>query len=189
MTRGSRRAQHGSTLLIALVMLVLLTLFALSAFNTGETNLKVVSNMQMQSEASTTAQRTIESVISSPLFISNPANAVIDPCGSANTVCTDLNGDGRTDYTTRLTPAPQCVFVRPIKVVELNLESAEDLGCAVGQSQQFGVSGTASGDSLCSNTIWEITAETTGADTGAKVTATQGVAVRVGSDDSANSCM
>lgn len=185
----SPHAQRGATLLVALIMLVLLTLFALSAFTTGKTNLQVVGNMQVRGEAAGTAQQVIESTISSPLFISNPANAVVNPCGAANTVCTDVNGDGRTDFTTRLTPAPQCTFVRPIKVVELDLSNDEDLGCTVGQAQQFGVSGSSTGDSLCSNTVWEITAETTGADSGAKVTATQGVGVRVSADDSANSCM
>lgn len=181
-------AQSGATLVIALVMLILLTLFAVTALNTGTTNLKTVGNMQARSEAMDSAQQTIETVLSSPQFLSNPANAVVNPCGAANTVCTDINGDGITDYTTRLTPQPSCVFVRPIKVVELDLANTEDLGCSSGQAQQFGVTGSVTGDSLCANTIWEITAETTGA-SGAKVAISQGIGVRVSSDDTASTCL
>jgi hypothetical protein len=49
--------------------------------------------------------------------------------------------------------------------------------------QQFGVAGAVSGNSLCANTVWEITADTTGAATGAKVKVSQGVGVKVGIDD------
>jgi len=182
------KTQCGMTLVIALVMLVLLTLFAVTALNTGTTNLRIVGNMQARSEALSTAQQAVETVISTPTFISNPANAVVNPCGTANTVCTDINGDGVKDYTTVLSPQPACVFVRPIKIVELNLGNAEDLGCAAGQSQQFGVTGSVTGDSLCANTVWEITAATTAEGSGAKATVTQGIGVRVGSDDTASTC-
>ncbi len=187
--KSGMQNQRGAVLIVGLIMLVLLTLFAVSALNTGTTNLKVVGNMQARNEAFGAAQQTIETVLSSPTFISNPANAVLNPCGTANTTCADVNGDGTMDYTTRLIPQPRCVFVRPIKVVELNLTNTEDLGCAAGQSQQFGVAGGVTGDSLCANTVWEITADTTGVSSGARVTVTQGVGVRVSIDDTATSCI
>lgn len=183
MTTMKIRSQRGATLLVALIMLVMITLFAISAFNTGTTNLKVVGNMQARSEALNVAQQAIETVVSTPLFIASPANAVAIPCGAPNTLCTDIAGIGVTEYTTRLTPQPSCVTVRPIKNEELVLTNPEDLGCAAGQVQQFGVAGAVSGNSLCANTVWEITAETTGAATGAKVAVTQGVGVKVGVDD------
>ena len=125
MTSGNRK-QRGTTLIIALIMLVLLTLFAVSSFNTANTNLKVVGNMQQRSEALNAAQQAIESVISTPLFIANPANAVLSPCGSANTLCADVTGDGAADFTTTLIgpdyPAaphqPTCVSVRAIRFSE-----------------------------------------------------------------------
>ncbi len=182
-------SQRGATLLIALIMLVLLTLFAISAVNTGTTNLKMVGNMQSRSEAFDTAQQAIETVISSPQFIATPSNAVLDPCGTANTLCADVNGDGTPDYTTILIPQPSCVTVTPIKVSALNLANTEDLGCAAGQAQQFGVAGAVTGDSLCSDSVWEITAQTTGTATAARVTVTQGVGVRISADDTATSCL
>jgi len=181
-------SQRGATLLVALIMLVLLTLFAISAFNTGTSNLRVVGNMQARSEALNVAQQAIETVISSPLFIVSPGNAVPNPCGVANTLCTDIAGIGVTEYTTKLNPQPTCVAVVPIKNEDLDISgpTSEDLACASGQLQQFGVAGAVSGNSLCANTVWEITAETTGAATGAKVRVTQGVGVKVSQDDTAS---
>jgi Tfp pilus assembly protein PilX len=180
--------QRGATLVIALIMLVLLTLFAVSSMNTANTNLRVVGNMQSKNEALYAAQETIETVISTPLFIGNPANAVIDPCGAANTLCKDVTGDGNPEYTTTLTPQPTCVTVKPIKNDVLNLLDSEDLGCSAGQQQQFGVAGAVTGDSLCANTVWEVSARTTSNFSGTTVTVRQGVGVRVSADTAGTSC-
>ena len=182
MNAGIRR-QEGATLVIALIMLVVITLLAVSTLGTTNMNLKVVGNMQSRGEALHATQQAIETVISTPQFIANPANALLNPCGTANTLCTDLNGDGTPEYTTQLNPAPSCVSVKPIKASELNLSSAEDLGCSAGQAQQFGVAGVGSGDSLCASTVWDITAETKGMANRTRVTVTQGVAVRISADD------
>jgi len=187
-TLHSSRRQRGATLLIALIMLVLLTMFAISSLNTSNTNLRVVGNMQARSEAANVAQEAIETALSTTQFITNPTNAVLNPCGSANRLCTDINGDGTNDYVTVLSPAPTCVTVRPIKNSELDLTNTEHLGCSAGQAQQFGVSGAVTGDSLCSNTVWEINAVTTGASSGASVAVTQGVGVRISTDDAGSSC-
>jgi Tfp pilus assembly protein PilX len=184
----SMRKQQGATLLVALIMLGVLMLFVVSSLNTSTTNLKVVGNMQAKNEALTASQEAIETVISTPQFISTPASAVLNPCGTANTLCTDVTGDGNPEYTTTLTPNPLCVMVRPIKNSELVLTNPEDLGCSSGQQQQFGVAGAVTGDSLCANTVWEITARTVGPATGATVTVTQGVGVRVSSDAAGTSC-
>jgi hypothetical protein len=183
------RRQRGATLAIALIMLVVITLLAVSSLSTTSMNLKVVGNMQSRGEALHATQQAIETVISSPQFIATPANAVLNPCGTANTLCTDLTGNGAPDYTTRLNPSPSCVSVNAIKVSELNLANAEDLGCAAGQAQQFGVAGIASGDSLCANTAWDVTAETSATVSRTRVTVTQGVAVRISADDMASSCL
>jgi Tfp pilus assembly protein PilX len=182
------RRQEGATLVIALIMLVVITLLVVSTLNTTYMNLKVVGNMQSRGEALHAAQQAIETVISTPQFIATPANAVLNPCGAANTLCTDLNGDGIPEYITRLNPAPSCVSVKVIKASELNLSSAEDLGCSAGQAQQSGVAGVASGDSLCADTVWDITAETNSTFSRTKVTVTQGVAVRVSAVDAEALC-
>ena len=191
---ASLRAQRGATLLVALIMLVVLTLFLVSSMNTSRTNLRVVGNMQARNEALAASQQAIETVISTPQFITTPANAVPVPCGAANTLCTNVSTgtvptQATADYITVLSPAPACVTVRPIKNAELNFSNSEDLGCSSGQQQQFGVSGAVTGDSLCSNTIWEITAQTTGVNTAATVTVVQGIGVRISSDNASTSCL
>ncbi len=183
-----QQTQRGATLIITLVMLVVLTLFAITSLNTANSNLKVVGNMQARTEAANIAQEAIETVISSTLFTTNPANAVLAPCGSANTLCTDINSDGVTDYTTVLNPAPRCITVTPILNSALVLTNADDLGCSSGQVQAFGVSGAVSGESLCSNAVWEITAVTTGASSGATATVIQGVGTRISADAAGSSC-
>ncbi len=188
MTANPRR-QQGATLLVAMIMLVVLMLFVVSAMNTATTNLKVVGNMQAKNEALTAAQQAIETTLSQPQFITTPANALPVPCGAANTLCMNVSGNATPDYTTVLNPAPSCVTVKPIKNTELNLTNSEDLGCSAGQQQQFGVAGAVTGDSLCANTVWEITAQTTGANSGAAVTAVQGVGVRISGDDASTSCL
>jgi type II secretory pathway pseudopilin PulG len=196
MTSGMRR-QRGATLIIALIMLVLLTLFAVSSFNTAQTNVKVVGNMQQKAEALNAAQQAIETVISTPQFIANPANAVPTPCGTANTLCTDVTGDGVADFTATLIGPdyptgphqPTCVTVRLIKNQELNVTNPEDLGCAAGQqSGAAGVAGAMTGDSLCANTVWEIRARAVSSSSGATATVTKGVGVRVSSDAAGSSC-
>jgi Tfp pilus assembly protein PilX len=179
------RRQGGTTLVIALIMLAVISLLAVSSLDATNMNLKIVGNMQARGEALHAAQQAIETVISTPRFIANPEDAVPDPCGAANTLCTDLDGDGAPEYITRLVPAPSCVSVRVIKASELNLASAEDLGCAAGQAQQ---PGAASSDSLCARTAWDITAETRSTFSRTKVTVTQGVAVRVSALDAEAIC-
>jgi type II secretory pathway pseudopilin PulG len=182
---SARLQQGGATLVIALIMLAVISLLAASALGTVNMNLRVVGNMQSRAEALDAAQQAIETVISTPQFIADPENAVPDPCGSANTLCTDLDGDGTPEYVTRLDPAPSCISSRPVKASELNLAKAEDLACAAGRGRPAGVAG---GGSLCADTAWDITAETESTFSRTKVTVTQGIAVRVSAADAEAMC-
>ena len=67
--------------------------------------------------------------------------------------------------------------------------NTEDLGCAVGQAQHFGIAGAGGGDSLCASTVWQVTAEASSPVSGAKVTVSQGVGIRIGVDDMASACL
>ena len=174
------RRQDGATLLVTLIMLIVLMLFVVSAMNSATTNLKVVGNMQVKTEAFDAAQQTLETVLSSTQFIATPSNAIVNPCnGVPNTWCPD------SEYVTTLTPAPACVTVKPIKNVELHPEtSTEDLSCTTSQNQgNNAIPGSTTGNSLCANSVWEINARTVGASTGAGVTVTQGIGVRISADD------
>ena len=195
--RTELRRQSGATLIVTLVMLIMLTLFAISAMNTSTTNLQVVGNMQVRHEGLRATQEAIEATLSTTQFKETPLNAVANPCGAANTLCTDLNGDGVPELTTRLTPAPACKQARIIKVSELSVASpvSEDVGCLQAQQQgTFAVAGAqTSGDSLCGQTVWEITAQTLNSGAGTatsdvNVSATQGVGVRMKALDVSSNC-
>lgn len=60
-----RYRQNGSTLLIALVMLVVLTMLAITMINSSSLNLKIVSNFQQQKNMEQGAREQLENFISS----------------------------------------------------------------------------------------------------------------------------
>ena len=99
-----------------------------------------------------------------------------------------MTGDGTPEYTTTMVPNPTCVSVKPIKNETLNLGDMEDLGCSTGQQQTFGVAGAATGNSLCANSVWEVTAQSVSSTSGAAVTLRQGVGVRISADNAAGAC-
>lgn len=182
------RKQRGMTLIIGLFLLVVLTLMALVGFNMGKGSVQTVANMQQRNEAAAAAQSVIEQAISTTLMFKTPNSVLKNACGSANTACVDTNGDGKTDITVRLTPAPKCVAAKPVLNASLDVSNPEDAGCSIGVQQNLGVSGAGGGNSMCANSIWEINAEATDDVTEAKVTVTEGAAVRVAADDIAASC-
>lgn len=195
------RAQQGATLVIALIMLVLLTLFAVSALNTGTTNLKVVGNMQTRNEAFNAAQQVIEATISTSQFIApdfaTGTNPVPNSCdGAPDKLCTDAAGNfvanaANALYTIQLNPKPACVAGRAIKLGESEIDygRADNRSCWAAPPQLLGVAGAVTGDSLCANMVWEITAETTAVVSGAKAAVVvQGVGSRILTDDVAALC-
>lgn len=91
--------QRGATLLVGLVMLVVLTLLVVSAIRVSSTNLKVVGNMQVKSEAVAAAQQAIEGILSDVTNFYTP---------TARTTTVDINNDSIADYTVALS-APVCL--------------------------------------------------------------------------------
>ncbi|MES2116957.1 MAG: PilX N-terminal domain-containing pilus assembly protein [Pseudomonadota bacterium] len=181
--------QRGFTLIVALVMLLLVTMLAMTSFNLGKTNMQVVSNMQHRNEAIAAADQTLEELISNTQFFKTPDDALPSPCnGTPNTRCVDSNGDGKPDVTVTITPAPKCVKAQAIKNTALDLSKPEDVGCALGSAQSFGTAGSITGDSLCDDSVWEVHAVAADAVTEAQVQLTRGIAVRVAKDDVATSC-
>jgi Tfp pilus assembly protein PilX len=167
----SRHDQRGATLTIAMIMLVLLTLFVLAAINMSSINLRIMGNEQARSESVAAAQQAIEQVISTNFPAAPPA---------PQTVTVDINGGGTT-YTVNV-PTPVCQNSVPIKLVELDATSALDQPCfGSATSSSPGVSGAASsGDSFCAATQWDVSGTATD-NSGANATVTlhQGVGQRV----------
>lgn len=188
MTAHPHRHEQGLTLIMALIMLILLTLLALTSINLGNSNLQIVGNMQQREQAVAAANQVLEETISSTRFFSTPDAALATPCDGPNVRCVDVDGDGNTDVKVTLTPSPACVKAQSIKTTALDLSNSEDAGCTVGTPQTFGVAGASDGNSECGSTIWDVTAVATDVATQATVKVTQGVAVRVAKDDMITNC-
>lgn len=94
--------QRGATLLVSLIMLVVLTLFAVSGFNLSSVNLKITGNFQEQKMMEATAQQAIEQVISSTAAFS------LTPV--AQTVCVNGIGAPCTGGSNVAVSAPVCNY-------------------------------------------------------------------------------
>ncbi len=176
-----KQSQRGIVLPTALIMLVLMLLIAIVSFNMGRQNTIIAGNMQHKAEVVSSANQTVEAVISKTTFISNPSGAL-----PGNKATYDVNGDGKSDITVTLNPAPCVKKAQVIKNAELRVTNVNDVACLVGASQNLGVEGAVSGDSLCANTIWEINAVAVDDVTGAEASVTTGVGVRIAADDAKN---
>ena len=130
------RAQEGATLIVGLIMLVLLTLMAVTSFTLGKGNLQVVGNMQYQNETQRAAEEFIERVISSPTAVTQITTGTVD-----------VNGDGIPDVTVTVTPKLVKAYVKLNK--DIVLTDAAQVGCTLGAAQTFGVEGASTGVSLC----------------------------------------
>lgn len=175
--KGSN-GQRGATLVVCMIMLILITLLTITSFKLGKGTLQIVGNMQQRNQALSAAQSAIEETISRTQFTVTPTDAVPNPCGGvANTTCADVNGDGVADVTVVVTPT--CVSTQLIPVNALDFTNADDAGCLVGASQSVGVVGSASNNSLCANSLWDVQAVATDPISNAQYTVHQGAAVRV----------
>jgi Tfp pilus assembly protein PilX len=61
----SRRPQNGATLVVTLIMLMIMTLFAIAAVNLSGANLRVIGNMQARNASEAAALWAIEDTLSS----------------------------------------------------------------------------------------------------------------------------
>jgi len=65
--------QSGATLFVALVFLLIMTLFAVSSINLSTINLKIVGNMQAIKQMEAAAQDSLEQVLSNSDYFTAPA--------------------------------------------------------------------------------------------------------------------
>ncbi|KWT72730.1 MULTISPECIES: hypothetical protein [unclassified Variovorax] len=163
--------QRGAALIVGLIMLVLITLTVVVAFNVSISNLKSVGNMQTRNEAVAAANRAIEEVAASLL----PPNADGSPSMVAPTATVslvDINNDGKTDYTVQVA-APTCARVTKA--------SGGGGGTTTGPGGITG-GGSTSGSGLTAlpdqyNAVWDISTTVTDAATGGSTAVRQGVRV------------
>ena len=183
-----QQRQRGMTLLTALIMLIVLTMLALTSFNLSKSNLQIVSNMQQRDESAAAANQVIEEIISNSDFTDDPDKTIQTPCNNKeNTRCIDTNADKVTDVTVTLISPPKCVKAKIVKSVDVDVSKKSEQGCLLGGTDQHGM-GADTGDSLCADSVWEVQAEAVDDDTAAKVIVTQGMEVRVKTTDVIDSC-
>ncbi len=172
MTRRRRPGrQSGSALIVSIILLVILTLIVISVIKSTTVNSRVAGNLQVQKETEAAAQQAVEAVISSNFqMVPVATNAAVSVSNAAS-------GSAVGQYAVTV-EKPACLSVSPIKVVDLNPADAGDLPCYTSSSNP--TPGVASGNSLCSNSQWDIKATAVPAvGGGSKVVMHQGIAVRV----------
>lgn len=167
---GMRHRESGSVLLISLVLLVMLTLFVLTIINTTNINSRIAGNLQTQTEAQAAAQQAIEGVISTSAFSTFPQ--------AFPNVAVNINNE--KTYAVAVAK-PSCISVVPIKTTELDITNTDDAAClGSGSVVSAGIVGSGgAGNSLCSNSQWDIAASIADAATSTSVAVHQGVGVRV----------
>ncbi|MNQ70995.1 hypothetical protein D3C85_856490 [compost metagenome] len=197
--------QRGVVLLVGLIMLLMVTLMAISGFNMVKVNQQVAGNMESRAQAAVVANAAIEEAISGTLFFQRPENVFINSCGSANRKCYDLNADGVTDVTVSVS-RPGCVVVLP-KPNSYFLEKAEALKEQAVQKlaanlpveanellvkarglESCTVGGGHVGMSRCADVTWDLEAVAVDEVTGARATVRQGVAVTADINNVASAC-
>ena len=94
--------QHGAVLVMALIMLVMITLFAVSMVRLSNSNMQVVGNMQMQRSLEANAQQAVENSISGVAFFNDSVLGV-------NQFATNNYVDSTINNTTVRVKRPVCV--------------------------------------------------------------------------------
>lgn len=100
----AHRQQRGVTLLISLIMLLVLTLFAVTMIRLSNTNVVVVGNMQAQRALVAAAQQAIETDLNSASFYNDQINQTGPWAGGVTTSTSNINS-----YTVTLNK-PKCIY-------------------------------------------------------------------------------
>ncbi|MBC5768245.1 pilus assembly PilX family protein [Ramlibacter albus] len=108
-TRRATGRQQGAALIIALIVITLVSLVVVGAFNLSSSNLKGVANTQFRSEGISAANLSIEQVVS---------GSFLGILGSTRTVEFDLDANGTADYKAKVY-VPQC----PLRVRRLRTDA------------------------------------------------------------------
>lgn len=158
MSYGYPQRQRGIVLIISLIMLMVLTLIAVSAIRLSTVNLRTIANSQSRTEAMSTAQRTIDLILSSN-FTDNIA-------GTAQTLTVTEGGKSYSVVVAR----PCLVRTVPVQNISLDITKADDLKCLDTLSNPY---------SACADTVWQLQATSTSGWFGANVSVTQGTGIRM----------
>lgn len=167
MSRGSG-AERGMTLLIALIMMLVMTLFVVAMVRIGNTNSKIVANMRAQKSVDAEAQQQIEIAISQFKFFDD----VIQGAGSwsdddtaymsAADLWTTYKPTAASAGTASATQSDDLKIYRPQCV---HFEAASGYSALSGVAPQ--------------DTYWDIKATASDSKTGASTEIHQGIQMRI----------
>jgi hypothetical protein len=168
------RRQRGVTLFFALIILGLMTLLAISAFNIGSVNLKIVTNVQARQEATAAADQAAQQVLGTPDF-------AFSPPPYTTTADVDVNNDATPDYTTAVSAT--CLTYKQYPAPGQVLDPEDK--CA----------SSALGSAFCNQTLWDVqsnavptSASAYRGNAGTDVTIHQGASVLLSIDKTAVAC-
>lgn len=163
-----KKNQSGVTLIVSLIMLVALTLLVVSAIRTGNTNLRIVGNMQVESETTAATQQAIEQLLDTDFTAAPVAENVPIVMGAVT-------------YTVNVA-APECTHSVPVSKSELDATDPDDQLCFAEQDPLAVVGADGKqiySASKCKTQSWEISAGVSDtASTGAETDLTQGISRR-----------
>ena len=161
-----RRAEHGMTMLIALVMLIVITLFVVSMVRLGNINALIVGNMQAQKGVEAEAQQTIETAVNNYQFFKDA-----------------IEGTGQWAVPTTLSipDATLWTHYKPAGATAAPAKQADDIDIARPQCIYFepatgysALSGVAPQD-----TFWDVAVTASDSRTGASAEIHQGIQMRL----------
>lgn len=171
--------QRGMSLLVSLIMLLLITMIALTSFKLSKGSLQIAGNQQQRNQTAIATQGAIEQAISGVQFVDTPENMVPVPCdGIPNTVCSDVNGDGVADV--KVAMRSSCISVKTIKMKEFTAADFADpaqQGCFSGREVN-GIDGGQNDNSQCANMLWNINGTGIDEANSTKFVIDQGAAIR-----------
>lgn len=199
-----RQGQRGITLIAAVLMLLIFGLVTVAAFRNTLSSAQSIGNMQFRNESIAAANDTIDQLLSSDAFATQPQAVTQQMNTTPNTV--DINGDNVPDIQVTFptvtvagnsVTGPQCLRYRPVQNSQLDPTSATDSGC-FGSSGDFSGLGTSDGSggtkpiaastSNCADTDWTVTVQATDPVTNTSVQVTQGVQIRRDRATASNFC-
>lgn len=168
-----RKKQQGATLLVGMIMMVVLTLLVVFGIRSGNTNLRIAGNMQVQAETAAATQQVIEQVIeqiklTEDLSLINEQQVPVSV--------------GNVTYTVTVADMNKCVMDVPVLNSALDPLKANDMPCfeSIDGDPPINPDGTlGSKPSACKTQQWDIEASVTDGTSGTKVTHVQGINIRV----------
>lgn len=166
--RGARNSQRGMTLLIAMVMLVVITLFVVSMMRLSTTNTAIVGNMQAQKAVEAEAQQAVEVALGSFTFFDD---VIRNQNSWAGTAASLTYAQLWTAYRSGLTaPGTQSGSITLYRPQCVHFETASGYSALSGVAPQ--------------DTFWDVRVDATDSFTTATTEMHQGVRIRL----PANNC-